>query len=139
MWHLVLVIRRWWLQSSWMCWIDLCQLCCCCVHLCTAINTLRCIQWTRFCRITLDVISQIILVFVWIVNVSDIMLVSLVLWNKRLPHLCWHFVLLIQRSRHSMHKRLLHMTCLMNLLSYFSCGWLWYFWHNLFFDLHELL
>ena len=74
MWHLILLILWWWLETSWAVWIDLGQ---------------------RF--IFLCIFSKGMRVLVWIVHVSKIIEVIFILIDQRLQHLMWNFILLVFR------------------------------------------
>jgi len=83
MWYIILLVLGWWLKTCWAIWIDLS-------------HSLLCMVWLSHCLVTsLGIFSKSVRVLVWIVNISNIVMVIFVLINQRLKHLMWYIILLV--------------------------------------------
>ena len=78
MWHLILLILWWWLETSWAVWINL-------GHSLSSLIT------------NLSILSKSVSVLVCIVHISKIIEVIFILIDQRLQHLMWNFILLVFR------------------------------------------
>ena len=78
MWNFILLVFRWWLETSWAIRIDL-------------------YHWLFGLVTNLSILSKSVSVLVCIVYISKIIEVIFILIDQRLQHLMWNFILLVFR------------------------------------------
>jgi hypothetical protein len=103
--NIVLIIWRWWLKTRWGLWADLNEI----------LLAFLLSSWLSVIILLSNIVSDIILILVWVIHVSQIVLISLVLWNQRFSHLGSAIILLVYWSWYSVLKWLLDVTVLLNL------------------------
>jgi hypothetical protein len=116
MWHIVLIVWWWWLQSCWCFRTNLNQFWFGFFAIIFSssfrINLLKFFSAFVF----LLIIAYVIEMFVWIIDIDNIILVSSIFWYKWFSHLSWHIILLVQRSWHCMHQWFFNVACLLDLI-----------------------
>ena len=101
---IILIIWRWWLKTGWMTWVYLCKclfswnwlssICVCC-----SLNCVICIHVLIYKRtflvIFLGIVTNMVLIFVWVVPMFQVILVGSIFHYEWLSQLSRHVILLV--------------------------------------------